>query len=142
MDNYRLPRAVAPDRVAEVRAWIGRLRYFSFAVARPKEGEGDSLQLEFVVGSLAEQRELFGRLRYTGGRRVEVADIALDVVVSANGVWLRTMGAEGDIYAVTEADVRNAEAVEAAFDARGLATWPRRTSMLGWLTADLYPELF
>jgi hypothetical protein len=134
MQPFEMQNALRSHTVEELQDIHRRLRYFSFVVPRPKEGEGDSLQVWWKVTADQVDQVLAGvNAAGIGKPELQYAD--------APNVLVHLWNDAGDVYEVDEALVQRAEQYEAAFDEAALAGIPRTTG-LAFLTPERHPELF
>lgn len=157
LELQALPRSPALPVLRLVRQ---RLRYFSFAAPRPKESEGDSLQVAFAVADPEGQKRLLASLLLAPAppdeiQRVRIGDDSMTVTVQTGTAWLSAAGEPRTErlvllriwdplhpYDVSPELIDLAVRLEQHFDELGLADRPRQTDLLGFVTAERYPELF
>ena len=104
---------IADHGEATLRDWAQRLRFFRFCRAVPggHAADGDSLCL--ALADAEEPRRLTRDFPETDGAgRHLIGGAPVFVGYGAGVIRLSLHGAGGDIYAVTQADVENALAVE------------------------------
>ncbi len=104
---------IAAHGEATLRDWAARLQHFRFCRAVPggHAADGDSLCLALNDGPLPRRLTRDFPEIDSAGRHL-VADIPVHFDFGDGVLRLTLCGAAGDIYAVTQADVENALAIE------------------------------
>lgn len=104
---------VAAHGEATLRDWAGRLRYFRFCRAVPggHAGDGDSLRVALDDRTLPRRPAGDFPVIEREGRHL-IAGVPVHVGFGDGTLLMSLSGADGDPYAVSEADVVNALAVE------------------------------
>lgn len=147
---------------AALRSWLPRLRYFAISLPSPSEAAGERLEVVFLVAGREGVQDLLHRLRlarpearsiaastddaitvgHDGSGEVGIAGVSLALeVLDDDHVRFALHPVEAG-WRLSEAELAQAERVEAVFDAAGLQRLPRQPDGPGWVTPGRYPELF
>lgn len=133
MQPYEVENALRSHTVDQLRDIHRRLRYFSFVTPRPKEAEGDSLQVWWRVNP--EQSNV------VAASVLAAAVQPGEVTVYPTNVEVRLWNDDDHVYEVTETLVERAVQLEHGFEMSGLADVPREQG-LSFITRDRHPDLF
>lgn len=162
-DDDKTPWVVPLGRshsVTAIQSAHHRLHLFSWVMPAPKDGDGDSLQIAFLVDDDARGTDLLARLglqsayelqrpnhgAFAGatvqafverGPLDQSGDPRRGTVVARVKLWN-----DDAVYEVTPRLVEQAASIEQRLVEEGANAISRETQLLSWITRQRYPECF